>query len=114
MFLNKADLVKFGDVRGANEKKAVYEITPSAQNPNTGTMKDGGLVVNYCIDNDLASGTILYGQPKNIELDLFSNYDVEVSSDFYFNKLMDAIRGDVQLGADVVAKDGIVKVTVTA
>ena len=114
LFLNKADLIKLGDVRGSNEKKAVFEITPSAQNPNTGTIKDGGLVVNYCINNDLASGTLLYGQPHNIELDLFSNYEVEVSSDFYFNKLMDAIRGDVQLGADVVAKDGIVKVTVTA
>lgn len=114
MVLNKTDLIKFGDVRGANEKKAVYEITPSAQNPNTGTIKDGGLVVNYCIDNNLTSGTILYGQPKNIELDLFSNYEVEVSSDYYFNKLMEAIRGDVQLGADVVVKDGIVKVTVAA
>lgn len=114
LFLNKQDLITLGDVRGSNEKKAVFEITPNAQNPNTGTIKDGGLVVNYCINNDLATGTLLYGQPKNIELDLFSNYEVEVSSDFYFNKLMDAIRGDVQLGADVVAKDGIVKVTIGA
>lgn len=112
LFLNKADLIKFGDVRGSNEKKAVFEITPSGTNPNTGTIKDGGLVVNYCIDNNLPENTMLYGQPKNIELDLFSNYEIEVSSDYYFNKLMDAIRGDVQLGADVVAKDGLVKVTV--
>ena len=114
LFLNKTDLITLGDVRGSNEKKAVYEITPNASNPNTGTIKDGGLVVNYCINNDLPVGTLLYGQPKNVELDLFSNYDVEVSSDFYFNKLMDAIRGDVQLGADVVAKDGMIKVTIGA
>lgn len=113
LFLNKTDLITLGDVRGSNEKKAVYEITPNAANPNTGTIKDGGLTVNYCINNNLASGTLLYGQPHNIELDLFSNYDVEVSGDFYFDKLMDAIRGDVQLGADVVCQDGLVKVTVT-
>jgi len=114
LFLNKKDLIKFGDARGANEKKAVYEITPDASNPNTGIIKDGGLAVKYCLDNNLTEGTLLYGQPKNIELDLFSNYEVEVSSDFYFNKLMDAIRGDVQLGADVIVKDGLVKVTVSA
>lgn len=114
LFINKNDLIKFGDVRGSNEKKAVFEITPDSANPNTGTIKDGGLVVKYCINNDLTEGTMLYGQPKNIELDLFSNYEIEVSSDFYFNKLMDAIRGDVELGADVVAKDGLVKVTVSA
>lgn len=112
LFINKKDLIKLGDVRGSNEKKAVFEITPDSANPNTGTIKDGGLVVKYCINNDLTENTMLYGQPKNIELDLFSNYEIEVSGDFYFNKLMDAIRGDVELGADVVAKDGLVKVTV--
>ena len=114
LFLNKADLITLGDVRGSNEKKAVYEITPDSANPNTGTIKDGGLTVKYCINNNLTAGTLLYGQPKNIELDLFSNYEIEVSGDFYFDKLMDAIRGDVQLGADVVAQDGLVKVTVSA
>ena len=114
LFLNKADLIKFGDARGSNEKKAVYEITPSAGNPNTGTIKDGGLVVNYCINSNLPAGTMIYGNPRNIELDIFSNYEIAVSEDFYFDKLMDAIRGDVELGADVVAKDGLLKVTITA
>lgn len=114
LFLNKADLITLGDARGTNEKKAVYEITPNATNPNTGIIKDGGLSVNYCINSNLPTGTLLYGNPKNIELDLFSNYEIEVSSDFYFDKLMDAIRGDVELGADVVAKDGLLKVVVTA
>lgn len=41
LFLNKADLVAFGDVRGTNEKKAVYEIEPDTDNPNTGIIKDG-------------------------------------------------------------------------
>lgn len=110
LFLNKADLVTLGKVRGT-DKKAVFEIIPDA-NPNTGTIKDGGTIVKYCLNKNLTAGTLLYGQPKNIELDLFSNYEIAVSEDFYFDKLMDAIRGDVELGADVVAQHGIVKITV--
>lgn len=114
LFLNKADLITLGDVRGTSEKKAVYEITPDASNPNTGIIKDGGLAVKYCLNKHLTAGTLLYGQPKNIELDLFSNYEIAVSEDFYFDKLMDAIRGDVELGADVIVKGGLIKVTVSA
>ena len=113
LFLNKADLITLGKVRGANEKKAVFEIIPD-ENPNTGTIKDGGTIVKYCLNKNLTAGTMLYGQPKNIELDLFSNYEIAVSEDFYFDKLMDAIRGDVELGADVIAQGGIVKITVGA
>lgn len=113
LFLNKADLVTLGKVRGTNDKKAVFEIIPDA-NPNTGTIKDGGTIVKYCLNKNLTAGTLLYGQPKNIELDLFSNYEIAVSEDFMFDKLMDAIRGDVELGADVVAQGGMVKVTVGA
>ena len=50
LFLNKTDLIAFGDVRGTNEKKAVYEITPDAGNPNVGIIRDGGLSVKYCIN----------------------------------------------------------------
>lgn len=114
LFLNKADLITLGKVRGTGDKKAVFEIIPDEANPNTGTIKDGGTIVKYCLNKNLTSGTLLYGQPKNIELDLFSNYDIAVSEDFYFDKLMDAIRGDVELGADVVAQNGIIKVTVSA
>lgn len=113
LFLNKADLITLGKVRGSNEKKAVFEITPDA-NPNTGTIKDGGTIVKYCLNKNLTAGTLLYGNPKNIELDLFSNYEIKVSEDFMFDKLMDAIRGDVELGAEVVAQGGIVKITVGA
>lgn len=112
LFLNKADLITLGKVRGTTEKKAVFEIIPDEANPNTGTIKDGGTIVKYCLNKNLTAGTLLYGQPKNIELDLFSNYEIAVSEDFYFDKLMDAIRGDVELGADVVAQNGIIKVTV--
>lgn len=125
LFLNKADLVAFGDVRGTNEKKAVYEIEPDTANPNTGIIKDGGLSVRYCLNSNLtacagtaqtssAVKTMFYGIPAALELDLFSDYEIAVSADFAFDKLLDTIRGDVELGADVVAQGGFVALTIPA
>lgn len=119
LFLNKADLVAFGDVRGANEKKAVYEITPDADNPNMGVIKDGGMAVRYCICSGLtacegttqstaAIKTMAYGDPKCFELDLFSDYEVRVSEDFAFTSLMDTIVGDAEIGGKVVVNKGFV------
>ena len=121
LFLNKADLIAFGDVRGTNEKKAVYEITPSASNPNTGTIRDGGLTVNYVINSGLtalstaeagAGRTMFYGSPKCVHVGMFSDYEVKVSEDFAFDSLLDTIRGDLEMGADVVQKNGFIAVTV--
>lgn len=112
LFLNKQTLVNLGDVRGSNEKKAVYEITPSDSNPNVGTIKDGGLTVQYCINSNLAENVFIYGQALKFELDLFSDYEVRVSEDFKFDKGMLAIRGDVELDGDVVFKDGFIIATV--
>ncbi len=119
LFLNKADLIAFGDVRGSNEKKAVYEIIPDASNPNTGIIKDGGLSVKYCINSNAAAHataetstkTMFYGNPYAFELALFSDYEVKVSEDFKFDEGLLAIRGGVQLGGNVVQKGGFVVVT---
>lgn len=119
LFLNKKDLVAFGDVRGTNEKKAVYEITPDASNPNTGIIKDGGLSVKYCINSnatafaeaEASAKTMFYGAPNAAELALFSDYEVKVSEDYKFGEGLLAIRGGVQLGCDVVQKGGFVVVT---
>lgn len=123
LFLNKTDLIALGDIRGTNEKKAVYEIIPDA-NPNTGIIKDGGMSVRYCICSALtacngtaqsssaAQRTMFYGDPKNYELDLFSNYEVRVSEDFAFTSLMDTIVGDVEVGGDVVVNKGFVALTI--
>ena len=104
--INKADLIALGDVRGS-DKKPVYEITPDAANPNTGIIKDGGLAVTYVINSNLA-GKQVYGQMNNFELALFSNYEINVSDDFKFNKGLLAIAGDVQLGGDVTVQGGFV------
>jgi hypothetical protein len=113
LFLNKADLLAFGDVRGTNEKKALYEITPDATG-NTGVIREGGLSVRYCIDSNLTAGEMFYGNPQALELDLFSDYEIKVSEDFAFDKLMDTIRGDVELGSGVTVKHGFIKYTVGA
>lgn len=110
LFLNKADLLAFGDVRGTNEKKALYEITPDG-NGNTGTIREGGVAVRYCINSNLTAGTLYYGNAQALELDLFSDYEIAVSEDFAFDKLMDTIRGDVELGSGVTVKGGFIKYT---
>lgn len=113
LFINKADLVTLGDVRGT-DKKPAYEITPDASNPNTGIIKDGGLSVPYCINSNLPVGKLAYGQAHNFELALFSDYEISVSEDFAFNKGLLAIAGDVELGGAVVVKGGFVIATVGA
>jgi HK97 family phage major capsid protein len=113
LFINKTDLVALGDVRGS-DKKPVYEITPDASNPNTGVIRDGGLAVPYCINSNLTAGTLAYGQARCFELALFSNYEINVSEDFAFDKGLLAIRGDVELGGDVTVKGGFVVATVGA
>ena len=111
LFINKADLVTLGDVRGS-DKKPVYEITPDAGNPNTGIIKDGGLSVPYCINSNLPSGTTTYGQAKGFELALFSNYEIVVSEDHKITSGLLTVVGDVELGGDVVVKNGFVVSTI--
>ena len=123
LMLNKTDLVAFGDVRGTNEKKPVYEIIPDGDNPNTGVIKDGGLSVKYVINSALTAAngtaaagtdtaTMLYGNPMCFELDLFSDYEINVSADFAFTSLMDTIVGDAEIGGAVTVQNGFVKLVI--
>lgn len=125
LVLNKKDLIAFGEVRGTNDKKGVYEITPDTANPNMGIIKEGGLAVRYVINsnveacNGTAQGaspkkTMFYGNPLNIELDLFSKYEINVSEDFAIDKLLLTIVGDVEFGTDVVASNGFAILTIPA
>lgn len=113
LYLNKNTLVKMGDVRNSN-KKAVYEITPDAANPNTGVIQDGGLAVKYCLNSKLADDEFLYGQPHAVELALFGDYSVKVSEDFAFDKNMLTIRGTADVGAGLVKLNGFIYAKVGA
>lgn len=118
LMLNKADLIAFGDVRGTNEKKAVYEITPDSGNPNTGIIKDGGLSVKYVINNNCtpfaqaeAGGkSMFYGNPQAIELPLFGDLEVATSDDYKFGQDMLTIRGTGSMGAAMGVYKGFVAV----
>lgn len=118
LFINKADLIALGDVRGSN-KQPVYEITPDVGNPNTGIIKDGGLAVKYCINNNCAAlaGTAqtstdvlgaFYGNPKAIKLCMFEGMEVATSEDYRFAEDMMAIRGKTSIGAGMVQYKGFV------
>lgn len=114
LVLNKANLIKFGDIRGTQEKKPVFEIVPDAGNPNTGMIKDGGLSVKYVLDNNLSDTELLYGNLHCFELGLFGDYEIAVSDDAAITKLMLTIVGDVSLGGGVVVKDGLILATIGA
>lgn len=118
LMLNKTDLIALGDVRGTNEKKAVYEITPDIANPNTGIIKDGGLAVRYVInskckkfaDAEAGSKCIFYGNPQAIELAMFSDYEVATSEDYKFGQDMLTVRGSASIGAAMGTYKGFVAV----
>lgn len=122
LFLSKTDLIAFGDVRGTNEKKAIYEITPDGSNPNTGVIKDGGLAVPYVICSDVTAlsastkgaakiPTMIYGDPAAYKLGLFGDYEIRVSEDYKFAEGLLAVKGEAMVGGNVVIDKGFVVVT---
>lgn len=123
LILHKDDLLAFGDVRGTNEKRAVYDIEPDPEtNGNTGVIRDGGLSVAYVINNQLtalskstqtttAIKTMVYGDPLNYELGLFGSYAVEVDRSYKFAEGLLTIRGSVMAGGNLIAHEGMTVVT---
>lgn len=121
LFLNKKDLIAFGDVRSETTLQAVYEIIPDGTNPNTGVIKDGGLSVKYCINascnafvdteaTENGVATMIVGDPKNYKLGLFGDYEIQVSEDYKFAEGMLAVRGEVLVGGNVIKGNGFVVV----
>lgn len=125
LYLNKADLIAFGDVRGTNEKKAVYDITPDGSNPNTGIIRDGGLSVPYCINSACKAltgsvkgsapiKTMMYGSPANYKLGLFGDYEVIADESYKFAEGLITIKGEVMVGGNLTVDKGFVVVTLGA
>jgi len=118
LLLNKEDLIAFGDIRGTNEKKAVYEIEFSENSTTVGTIKDGGLAVTFCINNALPAlskaannaHAMVYGKPLAYQLDLFGPYSVEVSRDYKFAEGLVAVLGEAMVGGNVVTQNGFLRV----
>lgn len=123
LFLTKADLKAIGQLRGTNEKRRLFSIEPDMANPNTGLIRDGGLVLPYTISSDLTSlstatagsspiQTMCYGSPSNYLLGLFGDFSIRVDESFKADARLLTILGDAMVGGNLVADKGMVVATV--
>jgi len=117
LILSKKDLAAFASIRTADGKK-LYKIVT---NGNTGTISsDGSFSVNYVINSicpalsleSTASNAycMVYGILNNYEMPVFSNIDVEMSTDYKFGEGMVAYSGDVYSGGNVAAYKGFLRI----
>lgn len=108
LFLTKANLKALGALRGTNEKRRLLEIAPDTGNPNTGVIRDGGLVLPYTLASDVGDGKLLYGDPLNFELGLFGDYSIRVDESVKAVERMVAILGDAFVGGNLIVDKGFV------
>lgn len=119
LLLTKEDLKAIGALRGANEKRRLFEIVPDAGNPNTGTIRDGGVMIPYTICSDLTSLstakagssdtlTMGYGDPMNFEVGLFGDFTVRVDESVKAVERLHTILGDAMVGGNLIVDKGMV------
>ena len=107
LLLRKQDLKAIGQLRGTNEKRRLYTITPTG-NGNQGTITDGGVVIPYTIVPALSELDLIYGSLLNYTLGLFGGYEVRVSDEVKAVERMHTILGDVAVGGNVTVHHGFV------
>ena len=112
LLLTKKNLKAFGALRGTNEKRRLLDIVPDMANPNTGIIRDGGVVIPYTISSDVTDQKLLYGDPANYLLGLFGGYTIRVDESVMAVERMYAILGDVMVGGNLVVDKGFVVGTV--
>ena len=112
LYICREDLATLGAVRGTNEKRALYEITFDNETNTSGTIKEGGTAAAFRILDGLTAGTQLYGQPMTIDMPMWGDYAVATDEHGdYFKRGMIGILGTQTAGADLVAKNGMQKIT---
>lgn len=114
LLLTKTNLKNLGGLRGTNDKKRLLEITPDANNPNTGIIRDGGVVLPYTLCADVGDSKILYGDPMNYELGLFGQYSIRVDESVKAVERMVAVLGDVFVGGNLIVDKGFVVGNISA
>ena len=123
LYLNKKDLLALGKLRGTNEKRRLFDIVPDAGNPNTGTIRDGGVIVPYSISSSLTAlsesspgaadiQAMVYGDPMNSELGRVGDYTVRVAESVKAVERMLTILGDAMVGGNLIVDKGFVVATV--
>lgn len=112
LYLAQADLLTLGKVRGANEKKALYEISFDNGSTTSGTIKEGGMAVRFRVLDQLATGEQLFGQPGSVDMPMWDNYEIKTDEGGkYFEKNQIGIRGLQTANADLVAYHGMQLIT---
>lgn len=114
LLLTKSSLRALGKLRGTNEKKRLFNITPDAGNSNTGVISDGGLIVPYTIVSAIGDETLAYGDPYNYMLGLFGDYTIRVDESVKSVERMIAILGDVLVGGNLVVDKGFAVASLTS
>lgn len=108
LFLTKANLEAFGNLKGTNEKLPFYEIAfDAATGGNTGTIKRGGLIVPYTICSAIGAKKLAYGDPFNYMLALFSGYVIGVDNSYKAGERLATILGDVTLSGNLTVDKGM-------
>ncbi|MCH4566043.1 phage major capsid protein [Bacillus sp. ES1-5] len=112
LILNKKDLKAFAKLRTTDGKK-VYNVV---SNGNSGTIDGVPFIINSACKavSDAATTAgqfnMAYGPLSNYQLTIFSDMDVQRSTDFKFKQGMIAHRGSVFAGGNVISKNGFLRV----
>ncbi len=112
LVLNRKDLKAFAKVKGADKRRA-YDIV---LNGNTGTINSIPFIINSACaavsDATTVAGTycMAYGSLSNYQLAVFSDMDVQRSTDYKFKQGMICHKGVIFAGGNVVAKNGFIRV----
>lgn len=112
LILNKADLKKFATLRLADGRKA-YNVVNRG---NTGTIDGIPYIINSACGAISATATaddtycMAYGPLSNYELPVFSDMDVQRSTEYKFKQGQIAHRADIFVGGNVAAYNGFLRV----
>ncbi|MEK4894181.1 phage major capsid protein [Bacillus sp. FSL M7-0996] len=112
LILNKKDLKSFAKLRTSDGKK-VYNVVSHG---NSGTIDGVPFIINSACKavSDAATTAgqfnMAYGPLSNYQLTIFSDMDVQRSTDFKFKQGMIAHRGSVFAGGNVISKNGFLRV----
>ncbi len=110
LILSKADLKAFATLRNVDKDK-VYDVTT---NGNTGTIDGVPYIVNSACKGlgKAAAGDYImaYGPLSNYMLAIFSDTDIQRSTDYKFKEGMIAHKGSTFVGGNVVSYNGFLRV----
>jgi HK97 family phage major capsid protein len=112
LILNKVDLKAFSQLRTTDGSKFHTIVS----NGNTGTIDGIPYIINSaCLAISATATTVgsyamAYGPLSNYKLVVFSDLDVQRSTDFKFSTGQIAHRGSIFIGGNVVAQNGFLRI----